>query len=176
MTDPQAAASWFAERCNDDRDLEPEELERLVGELAERPDLWRSRVRHDEQERVFVRLHRDHHVEAWLLCWVSSQETGLHDHDVSSGAVRVMDGRLRELRMMLGQVELDEVEYGPGDGFRFDASRIHDICHAGTAPAVSLHVYSPPIWRMGFYEPGVDGRLSRRSASYLEEMVPADAP
>ena len=71
---------------------------------------------------------------------------------------------------MLGRPDLDEVVYAAGEGFCFDASRIHDVRHAGTEPAVSLHVYSPPIWRMGFYEPGADGRLTRRSASYLEEL------
>jgi predicted metal-dependent enzyme (double-stranded beta helix superfamily) len=173
MTDvPSAVASWFSQRCNDDRDLEPGELAALVQELAERPDLWRGLVRHDEHERVYVRLHRDHHIDAWLLCWVATQETGLHDHDVSSGAVRVIEGRLAELRLVLGEGGLDEVVYAPGEGFCFDASRIHDVRHAGTAPAVSLHVYSPPIWRMGFYEPGADGRLARRSASYLEELQP----
>jgi hypothetical protein len=74
---------------------------------------------------------------------------------------------------VLGLPELDEVVYGAGQGFCFDASRIHDVRHAGTEPAVSLHVYSPPIWRMGFYEPGADGRLARRSASYLEELQPS---
>jgi predicted metal-dependent enzyme (double-stranded beta helix superfamily) len=173
MTDaPTAIANWFSQRCRDDRDLEPSELEALVQELAERPDLWRGLVRHDDHERVYVRLHRDHHLDAWLLCWVASQETGLHDHDVSSGAVRVIEGRLAEYRLVLGEGALDEIVYGPGERFCFDASRIHDVRHTGTDAAVSLHVYSPPIWRMGFYEPGVDGRLSRRSASYLEELQP----
>jgi hypothetical protein len=173
MTDaPTPVSSWFAQRCSDDRDLEPAELRAVVDELGGRPDLWRDLVRHDEQERVYVRLHRDHHLDAWLLCWVAAQETGLHDHDLSAGAVRVIAGRLSELRLMLGLPDLDEVVYGPGEGFCFDASRIHDVRHAGTEPAVSLHVYSPPIWRMGFYEPGADGRLARRSASYLEELQP----
>lgn len=175
MTDAHAElTAWFAERCSADRDLDPTELRALTEELADRPDLWEGLVRHDAEERVYVRLHRDHHVDAWLLCWVSAQETGLHDHDVSSGAVRVIDGHLSELRMMLGQAGLDETIYAPGEGFEFDASRIHDVRHAGTEPAVSLHVYSPPIWRMGFYEAGTDGRMARRSASYLEEMVPAE--
>jgi len=174
MTDTQAVSAWIAERCRDDRDLEPPELRALAEELAARPDLWRGLVRHNAEERVYVRLHRDHHLDVWLLCWVSAQETGLHDHDLSSGAVRVIEGKLSELRMMLGQGGLDDTIYGAGESFEFDASRIHDVRHAGTEPAVSLHVYSPPIWRMGFYEPGVDGRLARRSASYLEEMVPAE--
>jgi Cysteine dioxygenase type I len=175
MTDVHAElTAWFAERCSADRDLEPSEMRALAEELAGRPELWQSRVRHDAVERVYVRLYRDHHVEAWLLCWISAQETGLHDHDLSSGAVRVVDGHLSELRMMLGQGELDETIYAPGESFEFDASRIHDVRHAGTEPATSLHLYSPPIWRMGFYEGGADGRLARRSASYLEEMVPAE--
>lgn len=175
MTDvpvQSAVSSWFLERCSEDRDLLPDELRAVVRELAERPDLWRDLVRHDEHERVYVRLHRDHHIDAWLLCWVATQETGLHDHDLSSGAVQVIDGRLAEVRLVLGQTGLDEIVYGGGEGFCFDASRIHDVRHTGAEPAVSLHVYSPPIWRMGFYEPGVDGRLARRSASYLEELQP----
>jgi hypothetical protein len=167
-------AAWFAERCSADRDFDPPELRVLAEELAGRPDLWRDLVRHDADERFFARLHRDHHVEAWLLTWISAQETGLHDHDVSSGAVRVVDGNLSELRMVLGAAELDETTYAPGEGFEFDASRIHDVRHAGAEPAVSLHIYSPPLWRMGYYETGADGRLARRSASYLEEMVPAE--
>jgi hypothetical protein len=175
MTDVHAdLTAWFAQRCSADRDLEPSEMRALAEELAGRPELWQSLVRHDPEARVYVRLYRDHHVEAWLLCWVSTQETGLHDHDLSSGAVRVIDGQLSELRMMLGQAELDETIYAPGESFEFDASRIHDVRHAGTEPATSLHIYSPPIWRMGFYEEGADGRLARRSASYLEEMVPAE--
>jgi Cysteine dioxygenase type I len=175
MTDPHAEiAAWFADRCGADRDFEPAELRVLAEELAGRPELWRGLVRHDAEERFYARLHRDHHVEAWLLTWITAQETGLHDHDVSSGAVCVVDGKLSELRMVLGSPDLDETVYEPGEGFEFDASRIHDVRHAGTEPAVSLHIYSPPLWRMGYYETGVDGRLARRSASYLEEMVAAE--
>ena len=73
MTDTQAVSAWIAERCRDDRDLEPHELRALAEELSARPDLWRGLVRHDAEERVYVRLHRDHHLDVWLLCWVSRQ-------------------------------------------------------------------------------------------------------
>jgi hypothetical protein len=160
---------WFSERLRDDRDLEPEELAGLAAELAARPELWCSLVRHDPDQRVYVQLHRDHHVDVWLICWVDSQDTGLHDHDVSGGAVRVVDGHLWEDRLTAG-LQLDRVEYGPGESFTFDATRIHDVRHARSEPTVSLHLYSPPIWRMGHYEVGADGRLARRSASYAEEL------
>ena len=65
MTDAlSAVASWFSQRHSDDRDLTPEQLRALAEDLAGQPDLWRNQVRHDEDERVFVRLHRDHHLDA----------------------------------------------------------------------------------------------------------------
>jgi hypothetical protein len=42
------------------------------------------------------------------------------------------------------------------------------------APAVSIHAYSPPLWRMGTYATGADGTLRRRSVSYAEELRPVD--
>lgn len=166
---PALVSVFLAGRAIRDRDLEPDELSDLAGALAEHAELWQPLVRFDAQERVYVRLHRDDHLDAWLICWVSSQETGLHDHDDSSGAVKVVEGQLTEDRLVLGG-GVDTVGYAAGEGFQFDASRIHDVRHAGDAPAVSLHLYSPPLLRMGFYEVGEDGWVSRRSASYLEEL------
>jgi hypothetical protein len=35
---------------------------------------------------------------------------------------------------------------------------------------VSIHVYSPALWRMGYYDFGENGLLRRTSVSYAEEM------
>ena len=43
------------------------------------------------------------------------------------------------------------------------------------APAVSIHAYSPPLWRMGAYVVEPDGTLRRESISYAEELRPFDA-
>jgi hypothetical protein len=42
-------------------------------------------------------------------------------------------------------------------------------------PAVTIHAYSPPLWRMGTYTVSPDGELRRRSISYVEELRPAEA-
>ena len=52
-------------------------------------------------ERVYVSLHRDAHVDVWLLCWTPENDTGWHDHDVSSGAVAVVAGELVENNLTL---------------------------------------------------------------------------
>jgi hypothetical protein len=172
MSDVQRhAREWLLARARPDRDLTPAELASLARDLAGRCDLWQPLVRHDPGARVYVQLHRDQHLDAWLICWMHDQDTGLHDHDVSSGAVTVIAGALAEECLVLGRGELDERRFGPGESFAFDASRIHQVRHVGAGPAVSLHLYSPPLWRMGYYEAGDDGRLNRRSASYAAELA-----
>jgi len=168
MGDTSELQQFFANRIGD-ADMEPEAIERLAGELAARPELWRDQVRHSEDERIYVELYRDHHLDAWLICWTGVQDTGLHDHDLSGGAVHVVAGALDEdrLRMSGG---IATTRYDAGGSFRFDASRIHDVRNVEGQATVSLHLYSPPIWRMGYYEMGEDGNLFRRSYSYAEEF------
>ena len=62
--------------------------------------------------------------------------------------------------------------HADGAGFSFDSSRIHDVRNGGTAPSVSLHLYSPPLERMGYYEIAEDGCLARRNAPASEELPP----
>jgi hypothetical protein len=40
---------------------------------------------------------------------------------------------------------------------------------------VTVHAYSPPLWRMGAYEVADSGELRRWSLSYAEELRPIGA-
>src|SRR5215475_12904936 len=134
-------------------DLALPELERLVEDLAGAPQLWRHHVRHERDRRFYVQLHRDPHVDIWLICWDAEQETGLHDHDRSSGAVRVVDGTLLEDFFAVHEngIALETRAHDAGSLFSFDATYIHDVRHDGGPPATSIHAYSPALWRMGHY-------------------------
>ena len=63
-------------------------------------------------------------------------------------------------------------QFGPGQTFDFAASDIHRVLHVGDEAAVTLHAYSPPLWRMGAYAVREDGVLARHSVSYAEELYP----
>ena len=156
---------------NHTRDLDQPELERLVQELAAQPERWRHLVTHRPDERTYAELHRDEHVAIWLICWMNDHDTGYHDHDLSAGAVAVVAGRVREERLVLGGGTADR-ECGAGEAFSFAASDIHRVRHAGDEPAVTIHAYSPPLWRMGAYEVAPTGELRRHSVSYAEELRP----
>jgi hypothetical protein len=156
-----------------ERDLDRAALRRLVGDLAARPDLWRSLVRIDAASRRFEQLWRDTHVDVWVISWMHGHDTGFHDHDVSQGAVAVVDGALVEERMVLGGAPLER-RHPAGAIFDFDASHVHRMRQDSRGPAVSIHAYSPPLWRMGTYAVAPDGTLRRASISYAEELRPVD--
>jgi predicted metal-dependent enzyme (double-stranded beta helix superfamily) len=153
------------------RDLTGPELESFVRELADRPELWIDFVRHDASQRVYEELLSDAHVTAWLICWMDDQDTGFHDHDVSAGAVAVVSGSVREERLAIGS-EPRTRTFAVGDAFHFSPADIHRVRHGGSDPAVTLHVYSPPLARMGAYSIDEHGVLARHSMPSSEELRP----
>ena len=156
------------------RDLDGGELTELVESLAATPERWRDLVRHRPDARTYEQLHRDDHVAVWLICWMDDHDTGFHDHDLSAGALSVVRGQVREERLSLGGAPVSRT-LSAGQSLAFGASDIHRVSHAGVEPAVTLHAYSPPLWRMGAYEVSPEGTLRRHSMSYAEELRPLAA-
>ncbi len=156
-----------------DRDLDRSELRELVTSIAAQPEGWRGLVRYGTPERAFEQLWRDDHVDVWVITWTNDHDTGFHDHDISSGAICVIDGAIKHERLVIGG-EPSVVIYGPGDSFCFDASEVHRMSHWGDVPAVTIHAYSPPLWRMGQYHFRNDGVMRRLSVSYAEELRPLE--
>jgi len=154
------------------RNLTVSELEELVETVTAAPALWRRHVRHERDRRFYVQLHRDPHVDIWLICWDAEQDTGLHDHDRSAGAVRVVEGALLEDHFAArgASIVLETTRHEAGARFSFDATYIHDVRHDGGPPTISLHAYSPALWRMGHYALGPRG-LGRVSLTYVEEVA-----
>jgi hypothetical protein len=156
-----------------DRDLDRSELRELVTHLAPDRGAWRHLVRYDAGERHFEQLWRDEHVDVWVITWARGSDTGFHDHDVSCGAVAVIEGELVEERLALGG-EPQEIHHPAGEAFDFDASHVHRMRHDLDTPAVSIHAYSPPLSRMGAYAIDADGSLRRESISSAEELRPVE--
>jgi predicted metal-dependent enzyme (double-stranded beta helix superfamily) len=156
------------------RTLDPDELTALVEQLAAEPERWSGLVGYDDSERVYVSLHRDDHVDVWLLCWTPENDTGWHDHDISSGAVRVVAGALSEANPRIGGEPAIRIVRA-GESFAFGPDHIHRLSGA-VARSVSIHAYSPPLWRLGQYSIDPHGVMRRQSVSYAEELRPLEAP
>jgi len=66
-----------------------------------------------------------------------------------------------------------ETRIGAGKAFCFGPEHIHRL--NGAQPgSVSVHAYSPPLWRMGQYAVSGGGVLRRTSVSYADELRPLE--
>ncbi|MGZ4426772.1 MAG: cysteine dioxygenase [Nocardioidaceae bacterium] len=154
------------------RDLTPDELEELVTAIAADPAAWEGLVAFDAENRVYASLHRDAHVDVWLLCWTPENDTGWHDHDISAGAVAVVAGELAENNLTLTDGAVAR-RVPAGEAFSFEPDHIHRL-NGAVHGSVSIHAYSPPLWRMGQYAVSDTGVLRRLSLSYADELRPVD--
>ncbi|WBB62233.1 cysteine dioxygenase family protein [Streptomyces sp. WMMC500] len=131
--------------------LSPAALRAIVRDLAGRPDRWRPAVRFDAAARFHTRLEAAGGHEVWLLTWLPGQGTEIHDHGGAAGAFTVVAGVLTERTFpaLRGAPRARELTAG---GLRAFGSRyVHEVANAGTAPAVSIHAYTPALSAMSFY-------------------------
>lgn len=149
--------------------LTTEELEEFVQKLAADTDRWQPFVSHDPDQRTYGLIWEDADVCAWVLCWSHDHDTGFHDHDVSSAAIAVVDGQVREDRLRLDGRPKSQIS-GAGATFTVPPNAIHRVLHHGRVPAVTIHAYSPPLIRVGAYSIGEDGELLRETQDGEAEL------
>jgi quercetin dioxygenase-like cupin family protein len=145
------------------------QLKDFVSSLADSPELWRHHVRHEDDVRVYEQIWDDSEVNAWVICWSEDQDTGFHDHDQSAAGIVVISGSVHEERLRLGAEPSRRIAEA-GEAFTMPSVAIHRVLHAGDAPAVTIHAYSPPLTRTGAYRVGPNGELEREPLSFEEEL------
>lgn len=118
-------------------------------------------VEYNPAERWHQRLYRDRRVDVWLISWLPSQGTQLHDHGGSAGAFTVLEGTLTEAVHQRGADELRNLSRSTGDSVGFSRHYVHDVRNLGDRPALSVHAYSAPLTSMNFYDLDADGTLNR---------------
>ena len=124
----------------------PEELADIVSRFA-LSDGWMDRVRLRVESRWFERLYDGKDHDIWVISWLPGQSTGFHDHGESSGAFVVATGALEEHRP--GE---PTIVAHPGQPRAFGPDYAHDVRNASSAPAISIHAYSPPLNEMNKYD------------------------
>ena len=140
----------------------PETLLRIGRDLhrcLER-DAWQLLAPHlvfDPRHYRRVRLWRSAHWEGLLLCWLPGQHTTVHDHGDSTGVTLVLMGDLHEARYDWAGKGSPMAATGCGDlargGVTYELrDTIHEISNESCLPAVSLHLYSPPLRQLGAYD------------------------
>jgi hypothetical protein len=130
-------------------------------------------IKYDEEERWHQRLYRDRRVDLWLISWLPSQGTQLHDHGGSAGAFTVVSGVLSETvyQASSGESALRDHQRLVGTSVGFGARYVHDVRNLSSQPAVSVHAYSPPLNSMNFYDVE-DGKLQHLATLATDDPEP----
>lgn len=132
--------------------LSHDDLEIVALAIASRGDLYEDLVVDDETSRWWMLLFRNPAYEVKLLTWERDQSSDWHDHGGSSGAFAVTSGVLLERHRGDDHVGVVSGHFGVGQFGAFGPDYVHDIMHGAGSPAVSIHVYSPPLSGLTFYE------------------------
>jgi len=118
----------------------------------------------DLQQRTWRLVARTPDFDAWLIAWPRGGKVELHDHGNSTGAVSVITGALVEAvpwREDSGRLSLVRHELQAGATLGFGAGHVHDVTNQSDGVALSLHVYSPALTSMTFYDVAADSLVAR---------------
>ena len=149
--------------------MSPAQLRAAAARIASRRELWADLVVHDPDVRRYLPLYWSQACDVWLLSWLRGQDTDWHDHGGSSGSFGVADGNLIEHCRVASGRRLTRRRVGTGEAVAFGPGHVHDVAHGGEGPATSIHVYSPLLTVMTYYQPS-DYRL------IASETVVIDGP
>ena len=112
-------------------------------------------------DRRFVRLLQSEAYDAWLIAWDPASDLDLHDHGGSEGAFHVVRGWLVEVHADLDRRHpLQTLRLRAGTTRQVAATRVHRVWNPGPGEALSVHVYSPPLTSMVFYDDHPDRFLA----------------
>lgn len=143
-------------------ELEALSLDALASRMASAALDWRwiaSALRFDLSRYHREPLFRTSGLELLLASWLPGQASPIHDHGGSEGVTRVLVGTLEELRFARVGARARPLEarvHGPGSILLEEEETLHQVRNPTDRPAVSLHLYRPPLAELRVYAP-LDG-------------------
>jgi len=114
-------------------------------------------VHFSEERYVRNLLYAGPSYQALVLCWRSGQRSPIHDHRGSSCAVKIIRGVATETLFAVAPNGMiyatGSHELAAGDSCASQDADIHQLSNLQPAghDLVSLHLYSPPLFRMHMY-------------------------
>jgi len=146
-----AGLDEFAER------IPLEELERRLSDLVITVDDVREYANFGHETYQRNLMHAGPAYQALILCWHPGHRSPIHDHRDSSCGVRVLEGVATETtfdRTPEGLVYATGSHKLPADsicGSQDDGIHQMSNLQPPGENLITLHVYSPPLLRMGMY-------------------------
>lgn len=164
-----------------------EELTELIDSFALNPEDWKRFVHYDKcrYTRNLIAYGKDQRFGLMILAWGPGQRSPIHDHNGSHCIMRVLEGSLTETlytETVSENAESDSSISGQDNepakyakkretrlktgqtAYIHDTIGWHRVTNASTSePAVSLHLYAPPIEQCKTYCE-VEGRVRAQAS------------
>lgn len=137
--------------------VERASLAAIAEGLAQVTVPWELQTGEAPAERRYEQVLATAAYDAWVIYWPAGCELPLHDHGGSWGAFSVVGGELTEIMLVDGEVATNAMRSGAT--VQFGPEHVHAVANRTTRPATSVHVYSPPLASMAFFEQRQDGSL-----------------
>jgi cysteine dioxygenase len=136
---------------------EPAELTSVLEEIGLKDTDLAEHIRFADAhyQRNLVHAGRWYHL--WVLCWKNGQRSPIHDHRGSGCVVQVVRGTLTQTLCEFAPNGLVKAvgsdDFPAGSMIISRDSDMHQVSNLqpDDADLVTLHVYSPPLLRMGTY-------------------------
>ena len=126
----------------------------------------------DPVERCWRTIAVTDRFEAWVVAWPVGGAIELHDHGRAGGVVVVASGSLVETTLHAdadGGQSVRSTTVPTGEHVLLGPDHVHDIINEGPGPALSVHVYTPALGTMTFFDRGPAGGLvAVRTEHYLD--------
>ncbi len=134
------------------RALAPPDLLEVAEGLARAAHRWPGLD--DPVERCWRTIALTRRFEAWLVAWPAGGAVELHDHGRSGGAVVVVSGDLVELSVSRAGrgIAAATTPVPAGGHVLFGRGHVHDLVNEGPGPALSVHVYTPELRSMTYFD------------------------
>ena len=140
----------------------PRQLLALAKWSAAQVKPWAEQCDEPLAQRQYELLELTDHYELWLIHWPTDRGLVLHDHGGSTGAFQVVSGALEETSTTRRGQLFRQNRLGRWEGIAFGPEYIHSVVNTESAPATSVHAYSPRLTSMTFYRDSPAGLVVDR--------------
>lgn len=106
------------------------------------------------QHKKYTRkvLLKNNNIEVCLLSWYPGSSSKIHGHSHNGCYMKVLEGCLEEYKYDPKKISIIKKNtYMKNSLFFIDNSCYHKIENPTIFPAFSLHIYSPPEYKVKFY-------------------------
>ena len=150
--------------------MTPETLLDMASGLALVAEAWTYSFEKHPDARTGLRILATETYDVWLLRWPAGTAVSPHHHGDSDAAFVVSSGALMETRWLDGRRE--ERQLTRGKGATIERGVVHDV--GAHVEALSVHVYSPPLARMAFFDDQGENVLLEEQVDPRHDAVVVD--